>query len=111
MDAPGYGPGQVTGQIAGGANIVAFTTGRGSGVGSKPAPTVKLASNTRLYNHMTDDMDSNCGTIRDGEETIEQCGRRIFEKLVAVASGEVSKSEEQDFGASEFAPWILGPVI
>ena len=111
MDAPGYDPVQVTGQIAGGANIVAFTTGRGSVFGSKPAPTVKLASNTRLYNHMTDDMDINCGTILDGEETIEQCGRRIFEKLVAVASGEVSKSEEQDFGASEFAPWILGPVI
>lgn len=111
MDTPGYDPVQVTGQIAGGANMVAFTTGRGSVFGSKPAPTVKLASNTRLYSHMTDDMDINCGTILDGEETIEQCGRRIFEKLVAVASGEVSKSEEQDFGASEFAPWILGPVV
>lgn len=111
MDAPGYDPVQVTGQIAGGATIVAFTTGRGSVFGSKPSPTVKLASNTRLYDHMQEDMDINCGTILDGEESIEQCGRRIFERLLAVASGEKSKSEEQDFGASEFAPWILGPVI
>jgi altronate hydrolase len=111
MDAPGYDPVQVTGQIAGGANLVAFTTGRGSVFGSKPAPTVKLASNTRLFSHMEEDMDVNCGTVLDGEETIEQCGQRIFEKLLAVASGEKSKSEEQDFGTSEFAPWILGPVI
>ena len=111
MDAPGYDPVQVTGQIAGGANLVAFTTGRGSVFGSKPAPTVKLASNSRMYDHMVEDMDINCGTILDGEETIAQCGARIFEKLIAVASGEKSKSEELDFGGSEFAPWSLGPVI
>jgi altronate hydrolase len=111
MDAPGYDPVQVTGQIAGGATLVAFTTGRGSVFGSKPAPTVKLASNTRMFDHMSEDMDVNCGTVLDGEETIEECGRRIFDKLIAVASGEKSKSEEQDFGSSEFAPWMLGPVI
>lgn len=111
MDAPGYDPVQVTGQIAGGANLVAFTTGRGSVFGSKPAPTIKLASNTRMYAHMEEDMDINCGTILDGTESIDACGGRIFEKFIAIASGEKSKSEEFDFGASEFAPWSLGPVI
>lgn len=111
MDAPGYDPVQVTGQIAGGANLVAFTTGRGSVFGSKPAPTVKLASNTRMFQHMEEDMDINCGTILDGAETIDQCGARIFEKLLAVAGGERSKSEALDFGDDEFAPWSLGPII
>ncbi|TYB85409.1 altronate dehydratase [Oceaniovalibus sp. ACAM 378] len=111
MDAPGYDPVQVTGQIAGGANLVAFTTGRGSVFGSKPAPTVKLATNTLMYQHMLEDMDINCGTILDGIETIEQCGARIFETLLAVAGGERSKSEALDFGDDEFAPWTIGPVI
>ncbi len=111
MDGPGYDPVQVTGQIASGANIVAFTTGRGSVFGSKPAPTVKLASNTPMYDHMSEDMDINCGTILDGTESVEDCGQRIFELLLAVASGQSSKSEEQDFGSSEFAPWTIGPVI
>jgi len=111
MDTPGYDPVQVTGQIAGGANIVAFTTGRGSVFGSKPAPTVKLASNTRMFNHMAEDMDVNCGTILDGEESVEQCGARIFRTLLEVASGKRTRSEELDFGAAEFAPWTLGPVI
>lgn len=111
MDAPGYDPVQVTGQIAGGANLVAFTTGRGSVFGSKPAPTVKLASNTIMYQHMLEDMDINCGTILDGIETIEQCGARIFERLLAVAGGDRSKSEVLDFGDDEFAPWTIGPVI
>lgn len=111
MDAPGYDPVQVTGQIAGGANIVAFTTGRGSVFGSKPVPTAKLATNSTMYNHMSDDMDINCGTIIDGEESLQECGQRIFEYLLRVASGEESASERQDFGASEFAPWILGAVI
>lgn len=111
MDAPGYDPVQVTGQIAGGANLVAFTTGRGSVFGSKPAPTLKLASNTPMYDSMTDDMDINCGGILDGTDTINACGGRIFEELIALASGQKSKSEVLNFGSSEFAPWILGPVI
>jgi len=111
MDAPGYDPVQVTGQIAGGANLVAFTTGRGSVFGSKPAPTVKLATNSLMYRHMIEDMDINCGTILDGTETIDQCGAGIFEKLLSVASGEQSKSETLDFGDEEFAPWTIGPVI
>lgn len=111
MDAPGYDPVQVTGQIAGGANLVAFTTGRGSVFGSKPAPTLKLASNTPMYESMADDMDINCGGILDGTDTINACGERIFEELIALASGQKSKSEALNFGSSEFAPWILGPVI
>ncbi len=111
MDAPGYDPVQVTGQIAGGANLVAFTTGRGSVFGSKPAPTLKLASNTPMYDSMADDMDINCGGILDGTDTINACGERIFEELIALASGHKSKSEALNFGSSEFAPWILGPVI
>ncbi len=111
MDAPGYDPVQVTGQIAGGATVVAFTTGRGSVFGSKPSPTIKLASNSTLYQHMPEDMDIDCGGILEGAETINECGRRIFEMFVRVASGEKSKSEEQDFGDLEFAPWSLGPVI
>lgn len=111
MDSPGYDPVQVTGQIAGGANLVAFTTGRGSVFGSKPAPTLKLASNTAMYGVMTEDMDINCGGVLDGTDTINTCGKRIFEALIALASGEKSKSETLDFGSSEFAPWIVGPVI
>lgn len=111
MDGPGYDPVQVTGQIASGANMVVFTTGRGSVFGSKPAPTIKLATNTPMYRHMSEDMDINCGTILDGEETVQECGQRIFDMLLDVASGRQSKSEAQDFGAPEFAPWIIGPVI
>ncbi|MEI4485205.1 altronate dehydratase family protein [Frigidibacter sp. MR17.14] len=111
MDGPGYDPVQVTGQIASGANLVAFTTGRGSVFGSKPVPTLKLASNSAMYRHMAEDMDINCGTILDGEESIDQCGERIFQQLLALAGGAASKSEALDFGAPEFAPWVIGPVI
>lgn len=111
MDAPGYDPVQVTGQIAGGANLVAFTTGRGSVFGSKPAPTLKIASNSKMFDAMAEDMDINCGGVLDGSDTIDECGERIFEALIALASGQKSKSEALDFGASEFAPWIVGPVI
>ncbi|WP_321948036.1 altronate dehydratase family protein [Paraburkholderia sp. J10-1] len=111
MDAPGFDPVQVTGQIASGANLVAFTTGRGSVFGAKPAPSIKLATNTKMFRHMQDDMDINCGTIVDGTETLEQCGQRIFDLLLHVASGEKSKSEQMDFGKSEFAPWIQGACI
>jgi len=111
MDTPGYDPVSATGQVAGGANLICFTTGRGSVFGCKPAPSIKLATNTPLYQRMADDMDINCGTILDGSETVEECGRRIFERILRVASGEKTKSEVLGFGADEFAPWQLGAVM
>jgi altronate hydrolase len=111
MDTPGYDPVSATGQVAGGANLICFTTGRGSVFGCVPSPSIKLATNTPLYQRMTDDMDLNCGGIADGTETIEACGQRIFERLLKVASGEKSKSEAQGFGEAEFAPWPLGAVM
>ena len=108
MDTPGYDPVAATGQIAGGANLVCFTTGRGSCFGSYPAPTVKLATNTPMYERMTGDMDINCGQIIDGTKTLDDMGREIFEMLLAVASGEKSKSEALGVGEDEFAPWPIG---
>ena len=111
MDSPGYDPASVTGQVASGCNIIAFTTGRGSVSGFKPAPSIKLATNTPMYQRMADDMDINCGTIADGEETIEQAGERIFQLILDIASGKHTKSEEQGFGDSEFVPWQIGAVM
>ena len=111
MDTPGYDPVAATGQVAGGANLVCFTTGRGSVFGCKPAPSVKLATNTPMYERMSDDMDVNCGTVLDGTETVEQCGRRVFDALVRTASGERTRSEVYDFGGAEFAPWVLGATM
>lgn len=111
MDTPGFDPVSATGQVAGGANIVCFTTGRGSVFGCVPAPSLKLATNTPLYQRMTDDMDINCGTIVDGTETVAECGRRIFDLILATASGRRTKSEELGFGEAEFAPWQLGAVM
>lgn len=111
MDTPGYDPASATGQVAGGAQLVCFTTGRGSVSGFKPAPCIKVATNSAMYRHMEEDMDINCGTIIDGDETIEQAGRRIFEKFLAVASGEQTKSEAQGFGDNEFVPWQIGAVM
>jgi altronate hydrolase len=111
MDSPGYDPVSVTGEVAGGANLVAFTTGRGSVFGCKPAPSIKLATNTPMYKRMEDDMDVNCGTILDGDETVQGCGQRIFELMLRVASGEPTKSEQFDFGSAEFAPWVLGATM
>jgi altronate hydrolase len=111
MDTPGYDPVAATGQVAGGANLVCFTTGRGSVFGCKPAPSIKLASNTAMYERMRDDMDINCGTILDGTETVQECGERIFQHILRVASGERSLSEQYDFGASEFAPWVIGATM
>lgn len=108
MDTPGYDPMSVTGEFAGGATICAFTTGRGSCFGSAHCPTVKLASNSEMYERMIEDMDINCGQIIDGEKTIEEMGDIIFEKLLAVASGEKSKSEELGVGADEYVPWPIG---
>jgi len=111
MDTPGFDPVSATGQVAGGANLVCFTTGRGSVFGCVPAPSLKLATNTPLYHRMSDDMDVDCGGIADGEETVEACGRRIFDLILRVASGQKSKSEALGFGEAEFAPWTLGAVM
>jgi len=111
MDTPGYDPVAATGQVAGGANLVCFTTGRGSVFGCKPAPSMKLATNTPMYTRMMDDMDVNCGTILDGDETVQACGARIFDLILRVASGERTKSEQFDFGAEEFAPWQIGATM
>jgi altronate hydrolase len=111
MDTPGFDPVAATGQVAGGANLVCFTTGRGSVFGCKPSPSIKLATNTPMFRRMEDDMDVNCGTILDGDETVQQCGQRIFDLILRVASGEQTKSEAFDFGAAEFAPWVLGATM
>ena len=101
----------VTGHVAGGANVVCFTTGRGSVFGCKPSPSLKLATNSRLYQHMEEDMDVNCGTIVDGTETVEQVGERIFKLILETASGKRTKSELLGFGEDEFAPWVVGATM
>ena len=111
MDTPGYDPVSMTGLVAGGCNIGVFTTGRGSVYGCKPAPCIKVATNTPLFQWMEEDMDINAGTILDGTETVQQVGQRIFEKIIAVASGEKTKSELSGVGDEEFAPWQLGPTF
>ena len=111
MDTPGYDPVAATGQVAGGANLVCFTTGRGSVFGCKPAPSIKLASNTPMFQRMEDDMDINCGTILDGMESVEACGQRIFERILRVASGERTHSESYGAGGPEFAPWQIGATM
>ncbi|WP_436897110.1 UxaA family hydrolase [Acinetobacter gyllenbergii] len=108
MDAPGYDPMGATGQIASGANLVAFTTGRGSCFGAKPAPSIKIATNSKMYEQMLDDMDINCGNIMDGTSTVEEKGLEIFEMLIRVASGIQSKSEVLGIGGEEFVPWMVG---
>jgi altronate hydrolase len=111
MDTPGYDPVAATGQVAGGANLVCFTTGRGSVFGCKPAPSIKLATNTPMFQRMEDDMDVNCGAILDGDLSVQECGQQIFELMLRVASGERTKSEQFDFGAAEFAPWVIGATM
>jgi altronate hydrolase len=111
MDTPGYDPVSVTGIVAGGANIVCFTTGRGSVFGCKPAPSLKLCTNSETYNRMTDDMDINCGRIVDGDATVDELGHEIFERILEVASGSTTKSEELGFGDEEFTPWQIGAVM
>lgn len=111
MDSPGYDPVSSTGEVASGANVVCFTTGRGSAYGCVPTPSLKLATNTALFTHMEEDMDINCGSIVDGTETLEACGERIFQQIVRVASGEKTKSELLGYGEAEFAPWPLGAVM
>ncbi len=111
MDSPGYDPASVTGQIAGGCNLVCFTTGRGSAFGSKPAPTIKVATNSEMYGRMTEDMDVNAGEILTGAASVESKGREIYEMFLRVASGEQSKSEAQGLGDYEFVPWQIGAVM
>jgi altronate hydrolase len=111
MDTPGFDPVSMTGLVCGGCNIGVFTTGRGSVYGCKPAPCIKVATNTSLFNWMREDMDLNAGTILEGTETVQQVGARIFEKILAVAGGEKTKSEVAGIGDEEFAPWILGPTF
>ena len=111
MDTPGYDPVSATGQVAGGANILCFTTGRGSVFGCVPTPSLKLATNTALFTRMNEDMDLNCGGIADGDDTVTACGRRIFDALLRVASGERTKSETFGFGEAEFSPWQIGAVM
>lgn len=110
MDTPGYDPVSMTGLVAGGANVMVFTTGRGSVYGCKPSPSIKVATNTPLYEHMIDDMDIDAGVILTGTP-VEQVGRQIFEKLLTVASGEKTKSEINGVGEEEFAPWSIGPTL
>ena len=111
MDSPGYDPASRTGQIAGGCNMVVFTTGRGSAFGSKPAPTIKVATNSEMYARMTEDMDVNAGEMLTGGVSLEAKGREIYELILRVASGEVSKSEAQGLGDYEFVPWQIGAVM
>lgn len=110
MDTPGYDPVAATGQVAGGANILAFTTGRGSAYGCKPTPSMKLATNTPIYEKMIDDMDINCGDVLEGV-SLEQKGREIFDAMLKVASGEKTKSEQLGYGDAEFVPWQIGATM
>jgi altronate hydrolase len=110
MDTPGHDPVSVTGLVAGGCNVICFTTGRGSVFGCKPVPSIKLATNSEVYRRMEEDMDIDCGVILEGTP-LETVGRQIFEAVVAVASGQKSKSEQAGVGDEEFAPWSIGPVM
>ncbi len=111
MDTPGYDMVSITGMVAGGANLVCFTTGRGTVCGSRPAPSLKLATNSAMYERMADDMDINCGVIAEGAATVDQMGQAIFEAILATASGRPTKSEALGFGDQEFVPWQVGAVL
>lgn len=111
MDTPGYDPASITGMVAGGANITCFTTGRGSVYGGKPVPSLKLATNTSMYLRMESDMDINCGEIIDGDATVDSKGQEIFDRIIACASGEPSKSELMGMGEEEFVPWTVGAIL
>ena len=111
MDSPGFDPCSVTGQVASGANLIVFTTGRGSVSGYKPTPCIKLSTNTEMYNKLSEDMDLNCGDIVSDGVSIEEKGRELFELIIRVASGEQTKSEELGFGGAEFVPWQIGAVM
>jgi altronate hydrolase len=110
MDTPGFDPCSATGQIAGGANMILFTTGRGSMFGAKPVPSVKLATNTPMYQRLTEDMDINCGEILDGTASMDDMAQAIFRYTLEVASGQRTKSELLGLGDHEFVPWNIGIV-
>ena len=111
MDTPGYDPVSATGQVAGGANMICFTTGRGSAYGCAPSPSLKLATNTALWNRQEEDIDINCGEIVDGTSTVEAMGERFFRMILDTASGKKTKSELHGYGQNEFVPWYLGAVM
>ncbi|MFF7058151.1 UxaA family hydrolase [Achromobacter spanius] len=111
MDTPGYDPVSATGQVAGGANLICFTTGRGSAYGCAPAPSLKLSTNTALWQRQSDDIDINCGEVVDGAQTVAQMGERIFQLMLQTASGRRTRSEEHGYGQNEFVPWQLGAVM
>jgi altronate hydrolase len=111
MDTPGYDPVSATGQVAGGANLICFTTGRGSAYGCAPSPSLKLSTNTALWTKQQEDIDIDCGTIVDGLETVDEVGERIFRLMLDTASGRATKSELHGYGQSEFVPWQLGAVM
>jgi altronate hydrolase len=108
VDSPGYDPCSLTGQVASGCNLICFTTGRGSVYGNKPVPSLKIATNSEMYQRMSEDMDIDCGGIVDGSNTLPEMGQDIFDSIIKVASGEQTKSEINDFGDSEFVPWQIG---
>ena len=110
MDTPGFDPVSATGQVAGGANVMCFTTGRGSAYGNKPCPSIKIATNSSLYERQFEDMDINCGDILDGV-SIQDKGREIFEMMLRVASGQPTKSEELGYGDNEYVPWHVGAMM
>jgi len=111
MDTPGYDPVSATGQVAGGANMIVFTTGRGSAYGCAPAPSLKLSTNTTLWNRQEEDIDLNCGEIVDGTASVQEMGERLFRLILATASGERTKSERHGYGQNEFVPWYVGAVM
>jgi altronate dehydratase len=111
MDTPGYDLASITGMVAGGANVTCFTTGCGTVLGCKPAPVIKLASNTDMYQRLSGDMDINCGLIIQGKKTLEEMGAAIFQKILDTASGHKTKSEAFGFGDNEFVPWHIGAVL
>ena len=111
MDSPGYDPVSVTGQVASGSNVICFTTGRGSCFGFKPSPTIKIATNTNMFNKLEEDMDINAGLIMDGESSIKITGEKIFNYIVKTASGKLTKSEINGYGDDEFNPWVIGATM
>jgi altronate hydrolase len=111
MDTPGYDLASITGMIAGGANVVGFTTGRGSVLGYKPTPVIKLATNSAMYQRLSGDMDINCGAIIEGEKSLDEMGAIIFQEIIDTASGKKTKSEHFGFGDNEFVPWHIGAVL
>ncbi len=111
MDTPGFDPVSATGQVAGGANLIVFTTGRGSAYGCQPSPSLKVATNTALWDRQQDDMDINCGQIIEGKFSIDEMGEQIFQMILACASGKPSRSELHGYGQNEFVPWKVGATV